>query len=48
MLGEERRSIALHLTFQAEDRTLTDDEVQPLREAIVAALEQGFGAQLRA
>jgi phenylalanyl-tRNA synthetase beta chain len=47
VLGEERRSIALHLTFQAEDRTLTDDEVRPLREAIVAALEQGYGAQLR-
>ncbi len=35
-LGAGRRSLALRLTFQADDRTLTDDEVLPLRNAVVA------------
>ena len=46
-LGDGRRSLALRLTFQAEDRTLTDEEVRPLREAIVEALARRFGAELR-
>jgi phenylalanyl-tRNA synthetase beta chain len=48
VLGDGRRSVALHLTFQAEDRTLTDEEVRPLRERIVATIEERFGARLRA
>jgi phenylalanyl-tRNA synthetase beta chain len=47
-VGEGRKSVALHLTFQAPDRTLTDDEVAALRERIVAALGERFGAELRA
>jgi phenylalanyl-tRNA synthetase beta chain len=46
-LGADRRSVALRLTFQAGDRTLTDAEVDPLRRAIVSALEERFGAVLR-
>ena len=46
-LGAGRRSLALRLTFQADDRTLTDDEVLPLRAAIVEALTARFGAVLR-
>jgi len=34
-LGPGRRSLALRLTFQAQDRTLSDEEVRPFREAIV-------------
>ena len=37
-LGPARRSLALRLTFQAQDRTLSDDEVRPFREAIVEHL----------
>jgi phenylalanyl-tRNA synthetase beta chain len=46
-LGAGRRSLALRLTFQADDRTLTDDEVAPLRAQIVEALTERFGAVLR-
>jgi phenylalanyl-tRNA synthetase beta chain len=45
-VGEGRRSLALALTFRAEDRTLTDDDVAPVRERIVAALAE-LGGELR-
>src|SRR3989338_8626180 len=40
MRKEEKRSLAFHLVFQAEDRTLTDGEVEKSVTAIVKALEQ--------
>ncbi len=46
-LGAGRRSLALRLVFQADDRTLTDDEVLPLRAAVVEALATRFAAVLR-
>ena len=46
-LGAGRRSLALRLRFQALDRTLSDDEVAPLRQSVVRALEERFGAVLR-
>jgi phenylalanyl-tRNA synthetase beta chain len=46
-LGAGGRSLALRLTFQAGDRTLTDEEVAPLRAAVVDALTKEFGAVLR-
>jgi phenylalanyl-tRNA synthetase beta chain len=46
-LGPARRSLALRLTFQAQDRTLSDDEVRPFREAIVQHLRKTVGAELR-
>jgi phenylalanyl-tRNA synthetase beta chain len=46
VLGEGRKSIALRLEFRAADRTLTDDEVAPLREAIRAAIGE-LGGSLR-
>ncbi len=45
-LGEGRRSLALALSFQAAERTLTDEDVAPLRERIVAALAE-LGGELR-
>ncbi len=45
-VGEGRRSLALALTFRAPDRTLTDEDVAPVRERIVAALG-GLGGELR-
>jgi phenylalanyl-tRNA synthetase beta chain len=45
-VGEGRRSLALALSFQAPDRTLTDEDVAPLRERIVAALAE-LGGELR-
>jgi phenylalanyl-tRNA synthetase beta chain len=46
-LGPGRRSLALRLTFQAQDRTLSDEEVRPFREAIVQRLREVVGAELR-
>ena len=46
-LGQARRSLALRLTFQAQDRTLSDEEVRPFREAIVQHLRVTVGAELR-
>jgi phenylalanyl-tRNA synthetase beta chain len=47
-VGEGGKSLALALTFRAPDRTLTDEDVAPLRERIVAALRDGLGGELRA
>jgi phenylalanyl-tRNA synthetase beta chain len=45
-VGEGRKSLALRLEFRAPDRTLTDEEVAPIRQAIAAALD-GIGGSLR-
>ncbi len=45
-VGEGRRSLALALAFRALDRTLTDEDVAPSRERIVAALHE-VGGELR-
>jgi phenylalanyl-tRNA synthetase beta chain len=46
--GEGRKSIAFRVSFQADDRTLSDDDAAALRERIVSALAERFGAELRA
>jgi phenylalanyl-tRNA synthetase beta chain len=43
-----KKSIAFSVTFQSPERTLTDEDAATLRNRIVSALEQAFGAQLRA
>jgi phenylalanyl-tRNA synthetase beta chain len=45
-VGEGMRSLALALSFRAPDRTLTDEDVAPARERIVAALGE-LGGELR-
>ncbi len=45
-VGEGRRSLALALSFRALERTLTDEDIAPVRAQIVAALEQ-LGGELR-
>jgi phenylalanyl-tRNA synthetase beta chain len=45
-VGEGRRSLALALSFRALERTLTDEDIEPVREKIVAAL-QALGGELR-
>jgi phenylalanyl-tRNA synthetase beta chain len=47
-VGEGRKSIAMHVTFQSQERTLTDEDAAALRERIVEALGGHFGAELRA
>ncbi len=46
-LPEGKRSIAYSLTFGASDRTLTDEEVNPVIEKIVTGLQKAFSAELR-
>ena len=45
-VGEGRRSLALSLSFRSLERTLTDEDVAPVRAALVAALA-GLGGELR-
>jgi phenylalanyl-tRNA synthetase beta chain len=42
-----RKSIAIRLTFRSPERTLSDEDARVLRERIVAALGDRFGAELR-
>ena len=44
---EGRKSVAVHLAFQASDRTLTDEEADAARARVVEALRNRFGAELR-
>ena len=46
-VGAGRKSVAIHLAFQSPERTLTEDEATTLRDRIVAALAEHFGAELR-
>jgi phenylalanyl-tRNA synthetase beta chain len=47
-VGEGRKSLAFAVSFQSSERTLTDEDAAALRERIVDALRQRFGAELRA
>ena len=47
-VGDGRKSIAFAVNFQSSKRTLTDEDAAELRERIVAALSDRFGAELRA
>jgi phenylalanyl-tRNA synthetase beta chain len=43
-----RKSVAIAVSFQSHERTMSDEDAQALREKIVAALAERFGAELRA
>ncbi|HET7807075.1 MAG TPA: phenylalanine--tRNA ligase subunit beta [Gaiellaceae bacterium] len=47
-VGEGRKSVAFAVSFQSSERTLTDEDAAGLRERIVSALAERFGAELRA
>jgi phenylalanyl-tRNA synthetase beta chain len=46
-IGKGKKSLAYSLTYQVEDRTLTDEEVAKIRNKIVKRLEKELGAKLR-
>jgi phenylalanyl-tRNA synthetase beta chain len=46
-IGEDKKSLAYGLVYQAPDRTLTDGESAQIRNRIVRRLEQEIGAHLR-
>ncbi len=47
-IGAGKKSLAYSLTFQADDRTLTDKDANKVRNKIVRRLESKLGATLRA
>ncbi|WAL62449.1 phenylalanine--tRNA ligase subunit beta [Thermocoleostomius sinensis] len=42
-----KRSLAFRLVYRAVDRTLTDDDVEPVHQKVREALEEKFQAELR-
>ena len=46
-IPDGRKSVAINLTVRAPDRTLSDDEVAPIRKQIVEAVQRATGATLR-
>ena len=47
-MGDGRKSVAFAVSFQSAERTLTDEDAAALRDKIVGALRERFGAELRA
>ena len=47
-VGAGRKSIAFRVEFQSPERTLSDEDAAVLRDRIVAAVRERFGAELRA
>ncbi len=47
-IPEGRKSLAFALEFRAPDRTLTDEEVEPVIDTVVDRLRSELGAELRA
>ncbi|MBN34805.1 MAG: phenylalanine--tRNA ligase subunit beta [Rhodospirillaceae bacterium] len=46
-LGENRKSLAVAVTLQPTDRTMTDDDLEAVSEKIVAAVAKQTGGELR-
>jgi len=46
-LGEGKKSMAYHLEFGADDRTLKAEEVDRVFEALRGRLKSEFGAEIR-
>ena len=46
-VGKDKKSIAYSLTFEAQDRTLTDEEINQTLEKIIEKLEKELNAELR-
>ncbi len=46
-IGPGKKSLAYNLTYQAPDRTLTDQDAAGIRQRIIRRLEQDLGARLR-
>ena len=46
-IGTGRKSVAFSVTYRAQDRTLTGQEVDDVQGNIISALESSLGAILR-
>ena len=47
-IGPGKKSVALAVSFQSPDRTLSNADAATLRDKVVRALAERFGAELRA
>jgi phenylalanyl-tRNA synthetase beta chain len=46
-LGPGKKSLAIEVTLQPADKTLTDAEIEAIAERIIARVEQATGGQIR-
>jgi phenylalanyl-tRNA synthetase beta chain len=46
-LGEGKKSLAIEVTLQPVEKTLTDEEIDTVSKAIIAAVEKATGGTLR-
>ncbi|MDD5294751.1 MAG: hypothetical protein PHP21_02405, partial [Patescibacteria group bacterium] len=46
-LGEDNRSLAFHIIYQAPDKTLTAEEIEREQAGLIKTLEKKFEAQIR-
>ena len=46
-LGKNKKSLAYALQFNSMDKTLTDEEINPVIEKIITSLGKEFGAEIR-
>ena len=46
-LGKNKKSVAYALTFRDANKTLTDEEINPVMENVIKELEKSFNAELR-
>ena len=46
-LGDNKKSVAYALKFRIADRTLTDEDINPVMQEILAELEKSLGAKIR-
>ena len=46
-IGDGKKSLAYNLTYQAQDKTLSDKDVAGIRARIIRRLDQELGAVLR-
>jgi phenylalanyl-tRNA synthetase beta chain len=46
-VGEGKKSVAIAVTLQPTDKTLTDEEIEKVSASIVAAIEKATGGTLR-
>jgi phenylalanyl-tRNA synthetase beta chain len=46
-IQEDKKSLALTVRYQSEDRTLTDDEVNEMHSRVIDILKERLGVQIR-
>lgn len=46
-LGRNKKSMAFHIIFQSNERTLMDNEIEKIMERIITDLESKLGAEIR-